>query len=255
MEEEPVDSTAWILDNSLAEFLIMHTTEIKYMCMFGYTFMHGSKVFGSISSDAPLSYKFVSMILACTGGGIMVPIFINSIPVPLTTDAYPIAIFASFLLHQYFPLLREVLKVSYVLKAAVIFLYETLRASVVVKLTAAAAAAIPPSEFSIPIFGPIFCGTIAGCGGAFLPLNKGLDPIKNGLAPNMMSAMFGGLFYHVFVNTSLSDGVKNAPKKAHAIVSFMFILFGIIQAFNLRIPGIYSTTTAKPKPKPATKKD
>lgn len=49
-----------------------------------------------------------------------------------------------------------------------IILYETLRAFVVCKLTIAAGNAIAPSEFDFPIFGPIFCGTIAGCGGAFL---------------------------------------------------------------------------------------
>ena len=53
-----------------------------------------------------------------------------------------------------------------------IILYETLRAFVVCKLTIAAGNAIAPSEFDFPIFGPIFCGTIAGCGGAFLRKSK-----------------------------------------------------------------------------------
>ena len=53
-----------------------------------------------------------------------------------------------------------------------------MRASVVMKLTYAAGNAIPPSEFSFAVFGPIMCGTIAGCGGAFLPFNKGLSPIQ-----------------------------------------------------------------------------
>ena len=56
------------------------------------------------------------MVLACTGGGIMVPIFINSIPVPLAQDAYPIAIFISFMLHSYFPIIRDVLELSPVFK-------------------------------------------------------------------------------------------------------------------------------------------
>jgi hypothetical protein len=56
------------------------------------------------------------MIMACTGGGIMVPIFINSIPVPLAQDAYPIAILTSYLLHSYFPILRDVLELSPVFK-------------------------------------------------------------------------------------------------------------------------------------------
>jgi hypothetical protein len=29
------DPSGWLLDNPLAQFLIMHTNEIKYMCMLG----------------------------------------------------------------------------------------------------------------------------------------------------------------------------------------------------------------------------
>lgn len=47
-----------------------------------------------------------------TGGGILVPIFINAIPVPLAQDAYPIAIAASFALHSFFPILKDVLACS-----------------------------------------------------------------------------------------------------------------------------------------------
>jgi hypothetical protein len=102
------------------------------------------------------------MILRCTGGGILVPIFLNLIPVPLAQDAYPIAIFLSFLMHEYFPVLREVVALSSILKAALIVLYEVMRASVVYKLTLAAGKAIAPSDFEFAIFGPIFCGTIGG---------------------------------------------------------------------------------------------
>ena len=106
------------------------------------------------------------------------------------------------------------------------FLYETLRAFVVVKLTTAAGKAIPASEFDFPLFGPIFCGTIAGCGGAFLPLNKGLDPIKeHGLAPPMFSAFIAATFFHLFTNLG-SDDIIDKPKKAHVIVAAWFILYG-----------------------------
>jgi hypothetical protein len=103
-----------------------------------------------------------------------------------------------------------------------------MRASVVVKLTYAAGKAIPPSEFDFAVFGPIFCGAVAGCGGAFLPLNKGLDPIKSsGLAPPMFSALVGATFFHLFLNTSLSEGVQDAKAKAHVILATWFILHGM----------------------------
>jgi hypothetical protein len=173
------------------------------------------------------------MIIQCTAGGILVPIFINSIPFPLSHDAYPVAITVSFLLHQYCPMVREIVKLSEIFEISMIGLYELYRAYVVVKLTAAAGGSIAPSEFSFAIFGPIFCGTIAGCGYSFLPLNKGLDPIKDtGLGENMISAFLGATFYHIFLNTTLSKGVMNASKKAHAVVAIFFIFYHLYVTFR-----------------------
>jgi len=99
----------------------MHTKEIKYMCMFAYAFLHGEKVFNKIAASAPNSYKFVNLVFACTGGGTLVPIFINAIPVSLAVDSYPIAIGASFILHNYVPILREVLAQSDLLRVRCCF--------------------------------------------------------------------------------------------------------------------------------------
>ena len=71
----------------------------------------GSKVFAA-TQDKPISYKLISMILACTGGGILVPLFLNGIPVPLANDAYPIAILVSFAIHHYFPVVAGVMKLA-----------------------------------------------------------------------------------------------------------------------------------------------
>jgi hypothetical protein len=134
-----------------------------------------------------------------------------------------------------------------------------MRASVVVKLTGAAGKAIPASEFSFAIFGPIFCGTIAGCGGAFLPLNKGLDPIKEGgLAPPMLSAFIAATFYHLFTNL-VSEDIIDAPKKAHVAVSAFFILYGmhshgVSKALTSSAPAKNSETPKK-KAKAKVKKE
>ena len=174
------------------------------------------------------------MIFQCTGGGIFVPIFVNAIPVPLSQDAYPVAIMVAFLLHEYFPILREIMNKSAVFKMAMTILYETQRASVVVKLTTAAAAAIAPSEISFPVFGPIFCGSIAGCGGAFLPLDKGLNPIKEGLGQPMLSAFIAASCFHMFMSTSISDGIVEAKAQGQIAMAFFFIAY----AFYSNILGM-----------------
>jgi TRIC channel len=172
----------------------------------------GCKLFTNAFTSSPTSmmFQYVSMILQCTGGGIIVPLLINSIPVPLGQDSYIIIISISFLLHYYFPILRDVAMQSSILYCGMIVMYEILRAYVVVKFINSAAATIPPSEFTIPVFGPIICGTIAGCGAAFIPFNKGLDAIKQSLIPPVISAGLGSVFYHAIVATT-STGKRTSP--------------------------------------------
>jgi hypothetical protein len=174
----------------------------------------------------------------------LVPILVNGIPVPLAVDAYPIAIGISFLIHQYAPIMRAVLHESALLHTIVIVLYECMRASVVVKLTTLAAAAIAPSDFSIAIFGPILCGSIAGCGGAFMPLNKGLAPIESsGLSQPMQSAVIAATFYHLFNNTSLSDGTIDASKKSHLLIALFFIAYNLYVTFGGPNAAVHATTS------------
>ena len=45
-EDVPVeDPSGWIIANAVAEFVLLHTVEINYMCMLGYTFFHGEPFF------------------------------------------------------------------------------------------------------------------------------------------------------------------------------------------------------------------
>lgn len=175
----------------------------------------------------------------------MVPIFLNAIPVPLANDAFPVAMLASFAIHHYFPVVREVVKLSAILKACLVVFFETFRAGVVVALTSAAATKIAPSLFSFPLFGPVFCGTVAGCGGAFLPFNKGLDPIKSGLASPMLSALLGAASFHLFLNCPLSDGCLDAKKKAHVHVTAFFIAVGLVNTLGLNAPATKPKNTGK----------
>ncbi len=119
-------------------------------------------------------------------------------------------------------------------KACIIVFYECVRAKVVLTFTIAANSSIASSLFSFPLFGPIMCGTVAGCGGAFLPLNKGLDPIStNGMNPPMITAFVGSTMLHLFLNTGMSEGVIDAKEKAHLHLALLFIATGIVSGLNL----------------------
>jgi hypothetical protein len=70
-------------------------------------------------------------------------------------------------------------------------------------------------------------------------MNKGLDPIaKDGLQPPMSSAFVGAALVHLFLNTSLSDGVIAAKEKAHLHLALFFIAVGLINAFDFKAPKV-----------------
>ena len=43
-QQDQNDPTEWLIQSGLAEFLLLHTLPIKYMIMFGYTYMAGTYV-------------------------------------------------------------------------------------------------------------------------------------------------------------------------------------------------------------------
>jgi hypothetical protein len=113
-------------------------------------------------------------------------------------------------------------------------MFEIQRANVVCVLTKLAATNIAPSQFSFAVFGPIMCGAVGGCGGAFFPLSQGLDPIYAGLTPPMKTALVAAACFHLFTSTSLSDGCIDAAKKAQFHVALFFIASGLVTAFDLQ---------------------
>lgn len=234
VKEEPVvDLTGWMLDNSIAEFILMHTIEIKFMCMVGYCFLGGVKVFSASPPKSSAAYKFINLIFTCTGGGILVPLFLNGLPVPLSNDYYVMAILISYAIHYYFPIIREVYKISPIFQTLIIVMFETNRTFVVTNFVNVAAKTIPPTAFGFPVFGPVMCGAVAGCGGAFLPFNKGLDPLFNGVNPPMLTAFIASAFYHIYLSTSLSEGCIGAKDKARCFVAYFFIAVALINSFGL----------------------
>jgi len=118
-----------------------------------------------------------------------------------------------------------------------IIFHETIRTALVVKCTMLGTKNIAPSLFFFPVSGPIFCGTVAGGGSVFLPFDKGLNPIKkDGLSLSMITAFFGSTFLHLFLSTSLSNGVIHAKEKAHLLLTLCFITSGLGRTF----PSVFS---------------
>ena len=76
-------------------------------------------------------------------------------------------------------------------------------------------------------------GTVGGSGGGFFPLSKGFEPIKAGLTPPAKTAFVGALCFHLYLNTSLSEGTIDAKKKAHVFLTLYFIAAALVSALGL----------------------
>eukprot|EP00612_Vaucheria_litorea_P001096 CAMPEP_0171460938 /NCGR_PEP_ID=MMETSP0945-20130129/5604_1 /TAXON_ID=109269 /ORGANISM="Vaucheria litorea, Strain CCMP2940" /LENGTH=138 /DNA_ID=CAMNT_0011987221 /DNA_START=404 /DNA_END=820 /DNA_ORIENTATION=- len=94
---------------------------------------------------------------------------------------------------------------------------------------------IPSGKFyPIPFWGPIVVGTLLGCGGMFLPFDKGLKSIENGSPWPLQSSFYAAFTYHIlahdpnfkkYTNLSLSE------ESARFGVVVGIVLIALLQTF------------------------
>ena len=212
-----------ILDNGLADFLVLSTPEIKNMCMFFFLWM-------IVAANQSKTVKdFASCLLASAGGGILIPIFLNDLPVFLKSETFLVYLMANFLLFKYLPGLRDLTKGSTTLLLFASFCAETFRANAVCAFVTAGMNAVGGTGevFSFPLFAPIICGTLGGCGGGFFPLSKGLAPLDNGLNSKQRTALVGAIFFHLYTQTQKPLSAELAVMAGKMIVSVYFIFVAV----------------------------
>lgn len=92
-----------------------------------------------------------------------------------------------------------------------------------------ASSKISPSLFSYPVFGPVIVGTIAGCGGTFLPLSRGLDPLKNGCPDNIMNSFIASAAFVYYINNATGSSVEHDAKLG---VTLFLIFRGLVALYK-----------------------
>jgi len=80
-----------------------------------------------------------------------------------------------------------------------------------------------PAPDRVPIIGPLIAGTLGGCGGGFMPLNKGLDPLKNGTNWRIASG--------ALVSTWMWASTQYPASKAYLGLSVVDARFIAVSAF------------------------
>ena len=116
--------------------------------------------------------------------------------------------------------------------------YEIMRCHVLMGCTKMAAAKLPsalvaPSAERVALIGPLIAGLLGGCGGAFMPLSKGLEPLEKGTNWRIVSAAINSLWLLAatqYPPTKAALGLDEAWARFMAVA--FFALFPIVQALT-----------------------
>lgn len=108
--------------------------------------------------------------------------------------------------------------------------YEIMRCHVLMNCTKMAAGCLPaqlavPAAGRVAIIGPLIAGTLGGCGGGFMPLNKGLDPLAGGLNWRIASAMINSTWLFLSMQypaTKDAIGLDGDTARFFAVAFFAF---------------------------------
>ena len=80
----------------------------------------------------------------------------------------------------------------------------------------------------VPIIGPLIAGTLGGCGGGFMPLNKGLDPLEKGTNWRIGSGLVNSLWLHLSMqNPATKDMIGLGPTWCRFIAAVFIPLIEI----------------------------
>lgn len=159
-------------------------------------------VYEKNSVSNPSMYWLHSLLLVISagfGGGFIAPILMGRPSLPLSNDIIlPITAVAWYTTH-YIPGATRLLTSKYVKTIWVIFLalFRTHAVCNIVTVATSTLSATP--YYPIPLFGPIVVGLLLGCGGQFLPFDKGLTVVQNGTPWVVQGACITATFYHLMI--------------------------------------------------------
>ena len=85
----------------------------------------------------------------------------------------------------------------------------------------------------VPVIGPLIAGTLGGCGGGFMPLNKGLDPLANGTNWRIASGAINAVW--ILMSTqypSTKEAIGLSVDMAKFVAVSFFVLVPLFQTFT-----------------------
>ena len=228
-----------------------------YVSLAGFCAANGAAV---LTATPKINYFHgcALMVLMCFGGSTMAAIMCGK-PVAFVCNEALVPVCLSVWTVMY--LLPDVTinffkknKVGILFTSA---MYEMMRCHVLMNCTAMAAGTLGnvlavPSADRVPIIGPLIAGTLGGCGGGFMPLNKGLDPLEKGTNWRIGSGLVNSLWLHLSMqNPATTDMIGLGPTWCRFIAASFFVFIPLIEI----LAGVASPFGANPLVPPAVAGD
>mmetsp|Transcript_6010 Transcript_6010/g.14331 ORF Transcript_6010/g.14331 Transcript_6010/m.14331 type:complete len:288 (-) Transcript_6010:163-1026(-) len=144
--------------------------------------------------------------IAAFGGGFLAPLVVAHCPVPLREETFVWFLVFSWYVTHHVPFLSAkwceiaTSKPGWLVLTICFGVFKTQQIFGSIELAAKAIdhePLMPHSRyFFVPCAGPLLCGFLGGCGGAFLPFDKGLRPIEEGKQWPVSMAFFSTVIYY-----------------------------------------------------------
>ena len=174
------------------------------------------------------AYDFFFTLVGGFGGGILNPVLLcmdKHFPFPMGSDIVIPVVFTAWYCIHYVPYYYDLVKVP-AINNIVLIGFECVRAFLIQTWALRATSHIKPSYFSFAVFGPLFCGTIAGCGGFFCLL--GPEGIMKMVPWPVQSAFLASLFHLILTNGVINGIPKQNHADAHTLILFFLITTRLI---------------------------
>jgi len=206
--------------NDFVDMITLQTPQFLNMALFLYCMNISLVQYRNVRLKNSF-HGAVYTALSAFGGGIIVPVLVGHdgyYPFPLANDLALALIITAYILVRYVHSVRSSLSHTWI-QGVMVTGFEAARTLMLLNWLKVASKTIPSSYFKVPIVGPILCGTIGGCGGAFLPFEKGLGALKDGAPYTLVSAFLASVFFHFSVNVAPAYAPVYAVSEleAHAI--------------------------------------
>lgn len=148
----------------------------------------------------------VMTAIAAFGGGFLAPLIVCHNPVPLMEETFLWMVVGAWYIVHNAPMINAPLEALYQSvpgRALFVVLFAIFKTNQITGGIELADTAIIAENlvnhsryFNIPMAAPLICGFLSGCGGAFLPFEKGLRPIAEGKQWPVRSSFFATVFYY-----------------------------------------------------------